>query len=416
MPVTITLPRGTRPVRIAVMALALVGGFFTIRSGAAFFLATPATAEIALQIDPTNGDAMSTRADEWLKTVQMGDEAAKLSAFSRQALEQSPYNVIALRDIGIITAANDDEPGAERLLSLASRLSLRDYLTHAWLLDYRFRTGQVAASVREADIVLRQMPENWEIIMPALVALTNDPRVIDPLARALAAKPDWRGTFLYKLSEANPNPPETFALLQRLKALGSAASKEELDQYFVVAGQKTPVRTLYAQWVALLPSSAKGESAALLHDPDFAGLDAPPPFGWRLYPSEGVYAERGPGPGGMGSALFASFAGDKETVFANQELVLYPGHYRLSGRAFADDAIDKGTFRWSVICMTKEHQAQLGQAPITTIPGKLVSYAIEFDVPADCDQQGIALVGAAVGDSFDTPGLYVDGLQLKRLR
>lgn len=398
------------------MALAIVAGFFTLRSGAAFFLATPKTAEIALQIDPTNSDAMSARADEWLKTVQLGDEAASLAAFSRRALERSPYDVVALRDIGIITAANDDEKGAERLLSLASRLSLRDYLTHAWLLDYRFRTGQIAASIHEADIVLRQMPENWDVIMPALVALTSDPRVIDPLARTLAAKPEWRGTFLYKLSESNPNPPLTFALLRQLKALGSAASKEELDQYFVVAGQKTPVNALYAQWVALLPPSAKGESTALLHDADFAGLDAPPPFGWRLHPSEGVYAERGPGPGGMGSALFASFAGDKETVFADQELVLGPGHYRLAGRAFAEDAIDKGTFRWSVICMTKGHQAELGQAPITTIPGKLISYAIEFDVPADCDQQGLALIGAGVGETFDTPGLYVDRLQLKRLR
>jgi len=416
MAALVTIPRGTRSARIAVMALAIVAGVFTIRSGLAFLLATPATAELALQIDPTNGDAMSARADEWLKTVNLGDEAASLTAFSRRALEQSPYDVVALRDIGIITAANDDEKGAERLLSLASRLSLRDYLTHAWLLDYRFRTGQITASVREADIVLRQMPENWDIIMPALVALTNDPRVIDPLARTLANKPDWRGTFLYKLSEANPNPPQTFALLRQLKALGSAASKEELDQYFVVAAKKTPVRDLYAQWVALLPPSAKDEHGALLHDADFAGLDAPPPFGWRLYPREGVYAERGSGPGGMGSALYASFPGDQETVFANQELVLAPGHYRFAGRAFAEDAVDKGMFRWSMTCMTKGHEAELGKAPIVTIPGALISYAIEFDVPAGCDQQGLALIGTGEQDTFDTPGIYVDRLQLKRLR
>lgn len=118
----------------------------------------------------------------------------------------------------------------------------------------------------------------------------------------------------------------------------------------------------------------------------------------------------------MGNALFASFAGDKETVFADQELVLGAGHYRFAGRAFAEDAVDKGTFRWSLICMTKGHQAELAKAPITTIPGTLISYAVEFDVPADCDQQVLALVGAGVGETFDTPGLYVDRLQLKRLR
>ena len=399
----VTIQRGTRGVRAAVLALAIMAGVFTLRSGLAFFLATPATAELALQIDPTNSDAMSARADEWLKTVQLGDEAASLAAFSRRTLERSPYEVVALRDIGFITAANDDEAGAAKLLSLVSRLSLRDYLTHAWLLDYRFRTGEIAESVREADIVLRQQAENWDVIMPALVALTNDQRVIEPLARTLATKPVWRSNFLYKLNEANPNPPGTFALLMRLKGLGAPASKEELDQYFVFAGKKTPVRTVYAQWVALLPPSAMGEGAALLHDPDFAGLDAPPPFGWRLYPGEGVYAERGAGPRGMGSALFASYPGDKETVFADQELVLPPGHYRLTGRAFAEDAIDKGTFRWSVICMTKGHEAELGQVRLATTPGALVAYGLQFDVPADCDQQGLALIGSGVGDTFDTP-------------
>ena len=412
----VTIPRGTRVVRIAVMTLAIVAGTFTLRSGLGFLLATAQTADVALQIDPSNTDAMSVRADEWLKTVNLGDEAAALAAFSRRVLERSPYEVVALRDIGIITAANDDEAGAEKILTLAARLSLRDYLTHAWLLDRRFRTGRIAASIHEADIVLRQMRENWDVIIPALIALTNDPRVIDPLARTLATRPVWRGTFLFKLNTANPNPSATFALLQRLKSLGAAASKDELDQYFVSAAAKTPVRQLYAQWVALLPPGARGEGAALLHDHDFAGLDAPPPFGWRLYPAEGTYAERGAGPAGMGSALYASFAGDKETVFADQQLVLDAGRYRLSGRAFAEDAIAKGTFRWSVTCRTPGRQADLGQAPIVTSPAKLVSYGMEFDVPAGCDQQYLTLIGSAGSDSFDTPAVYVDRLQLVRLR
>lgn len=412
----ITIQRGTRAVRAAVSALAVIAGILTLRSGLAFFLAAPATAEIALQIDPTNTAAMSARADEWLKTVQLGNEAASLAAFSRRTLERSPYEVVALRDIGFITAANDDQAGAAKLLSLVSRLSLRDYLTHAWLLDYRFRTGQVAEAVREADIVLRQQAENWDVIMPALIALTNDRRVIEPLARTLTTRPVWRSEFLYKLSDANPNPAGTFALLMRLKAMGAPASKEELDRYFVVAAQKTPVRTLYDQWVALLPPSAKREGSALLRDTDFAGLDAPPPFGWRLYPGEGVYAERGAGPGGMGSALYAAFAGEKDTVFADQVLVLAPGHYRLTGRAFAEDAVDKGTFRWSVLCMTKDHVAELGQVRITTKPGALVAYGLQFDVPAGCDQQGLALIGSSTGGTFDTPAIYVDRLQLVRLR
>lgn len=412
----IALRRGTVAVRAIVLTLALVAGAFTLRSGLAFLLATPATAELALRIDPTNTNALSMDANERLKTVELGAPAAKLAADSKRILEHSPYEVVALRDIGIITASNDDETGAAKLLNIAARLSLRDYLTHAWLLDYRFRTNAVAPAVTEADILLRQDEQNWPVILPALIALTRDPRIIDPLAHVLATRPYWRGTFITRLGSDNPHPDTTLALLTRLKAIGSPASKEELDPYFIrMADQLSPTE-LFAQWVALLPPSAQSAGKGLLREGDFTGLDASPPFGWRLYPADGVYAERNAGPAGMGSALYISYSGERETVFANQELVLPPGHYRFTGRAFAEDAIDAGVFRWSIICMTKGAAGVLGTAPINPTPGQLGRYAVEFDVPAKCDQQQLALTGIARDATFDTLALYVDGLDIKRLR
>jgi len=412
----ISLRRGTTAIRIVVLGVALVGAFFTLRSGLAFLLATPTTAELAVRIDPTNTNALSVDANERLKTVELGAPAAKLAADSKRILEHSPYEVVALRDIGIITASNDDETGAAKLLNIAARLSLRDYLTHAWLLDYRFRTNAVAPAVTEADILLRQDEQNWPVILPALITLTRDPRIIDPLAHVLATRPYWRGTFITRLGSDNPHPDATLALLTRLKAIGSPASKEELDPYFIrMADQLSPTE-LFAQWVALLPPSAQSAGRGLLREGDFTGLDASPPFGWRLYPADGVYAERNAGPAGMGSALYISYSGERETVFANQELVLPPGHYRFTGRAFAEDAIDAGVFRWSIICMTKGAAGVLGTAPINPTPGQLGRYAVEFDVPAKCDQQQLALTGIARDATFDTLALYVDGLDIKRLR
>ena len=201
----IALRRGTMAVRVVVLALALVAGFFTVRSGLAFLLATPATANIAIRIDPTNTNALSVDANERLKTVELGAPAAKLAADSKRILEHSPYEVVALRNIGIIAASNDDEKGAAKLLDVAARLSLRDYLTHAWLLDYRFRTNEVAPAVKEADLLLRQDDQNWPVIIPALIALSRDPRIIAPLAHTLATRPYWRGTFLTRLGSDNPD-------------------------------------------------------------------------------------------------------------------------------------------------------------------------------------------------------------------
>jgi hypothetical protein len=412
----IALRRGTVAVRVVVLTLALVAGVFTLRSGLAFLLATPATAQLALRIDPTNTNALSMDANERLKTVELGAPAAKLAADSKRILEHSPYEVVALRNIGIIAASNDDEKGAARLLDIAARLSLRDYLTHAWLLDYRFRTNQVAPAVKEADLLLRQDDQNWPVILPALITLTRDPRIIDPLAHTLAARPYWRGTFITRLGSDNPYPDATFALLTRLKAIGSAASKDELDPYFIKSADRLSPSQLFAQWVALLPPSAQSASKGLLREGDFAGLDASPPFGWRLYPAEGVYAERGTGPAGMGSALYVSYSGERDTVFANQQLVLPAGHYRFAGRVYAEDAIDAGVFRWSIVCMTKDATGVLGTAPVNPQPGQLGHYAVEFDVPAKCDQQQLTLTGTARDTTFDTLALYVDGLDITRLR
>ena len=412
----IALRRGTTAVRLVVLAVALGAAFLTLRSGLAFLLATPATAKLALRIDPTNTNALSVDANERLKTVELGAPAAKLAADSKRILEHSPYEVVALRNIGIITASNDDEKGAANLLDIAARLSLRDYLTHAWLLDYRFRTNDVEQAVKEADILLRQDDQNWSLIMPALIALTRDPRIIDPLGRTLATRPYWRTTFLIRLGRENPHPEATLALLMRLKAIGSPPSTDELDSYFSKSARRLSAAELYDEWRALLPPSAGAAAKDLLREGDFGGLDVAPPFGWRLFPTDGVYAERSQGPAGMGSALYVSYSGEHETVFASQELVLPPGHYRFSGRAYAQDAIDAGTFRWSIICMTTGADGVLGTAPIDPKPGQLSHYADEFDVPARCDHQQLALSGVARDTTFDTLVLYVDGLEINRVR
>ena len=58
----------------------------------------------------------------------------------------------------------------------------------------------------------------------------------------------------------------------------------------------------------------------------------------------------------------------------------------------------------------------LATAPVNPVPGQLGRYAVEFDVPSKCDQQQLALTGTARDTTFDTLALYVDGLDITRLR
>jgi hypothetical protein len=66
--------------------------------------------------------------------------------------------------------------------------------------------------------------------------------------------------------------------------------------------------------------------------------------------------------------------------------------------------------------MTKGATGVLGTAPINPVPGQLGRYAVEFTVPSACDQQQLTLTGTARDTTFDTLALYVDGLDITRLR
>lgn len=415
---TVTLPRGTIAVRVVVVVIALLLTAVTARSALAFMFAAGdpegGGPEIALKIDPRNSDAMSAAGDARLQTVNLGAQARALRQFSRETLEQSPYAVVALRNIAMITVAEDNEREALKLVRVATKLSQRDYLTHAWLLGYLFRNDKVAESVHEADILLKQRQETWDVVIPALIALTSDNRVIEPLSRTLATNPYWRGDFLIKLGLVNRYPDASFAILSRLKALGAPANPEELSPYFRSdAATKMPPATLYAQWRALLPRDAGKAGDALLRDGDFAGLKAPDPFNWRFFPGEDVYAERGQGPSGMGNALFVSFHGTRDTQFATQRLVLAPGTYELRARTLGDEQNASEFFKWSVRCLTVGREAVLAEGGLNTQVAQFLPHQLRFVVPVGCDQQVLSIDGVGGDPSTDRVAMYIDSLTLR---
>lgn len=398
---------GSRAMRIAMLALGLGAAFLIVQSGLAFMLA-PSAPEIALRIDSQNGDVMASVADARFATAKLGSEADALTMFSRQTLARSPYQVVAMRNIGLITAAEGNEKAALKLVRIAARMSLRDYLTHAWLLDYLFRTDRIDESVREADITLKQRVETWDIIGPALVILTRDRRIVRPLARTLAARPYWRGMLLQRLGTDNPHPDASYAIYRRLKELGAPADSDELAPYFRSAMGKVPINQLYTEWLSLLPRGSEKTGSTLVHDGDFAGLAAPPPFNWQLFPDSDVYAERSTGPANMGSALYAGYTGNRQVTFASQLLVLTPGRYRMTGRGYADQAVGPGYFAWQLICNTPDRVTTLARRDLDLWPSAFTQYRLDFEIPAGCDQQRFELTGAPAGPISGTIAMYAD--------
>jgi len=408
----LAISSGSRGARIGIVILAALALIFVLRTGLSLVLA-PVNPVLAHRIDGGNAVALGELSEARMLGARDDADIADVARISRTALRASPLEAVALRNIGFVMAVTGREREASRLLELAGRLSLRDYLTHAWLLDYRFRNNQVHGAVDQADIVLRQRAETWPVILPALTRLLTDPRVIAPLSQALAAHPYWRGTFMQGLGGDGVDGDAAFALLRRLRAIGAPATAAEQANYFLAIAKSAPPSLVYRRWLALLPAGTLPADQALLRDGDFAGLNAPPPFNWQFYARDDVYAELSQGPDGRTKSLYVSFDGNNQSNFVTQKLMLAPGRYRLRGAAFPDGEIGPGQIAWSLRCGGLTDSAEVVKVPVVAPRPAWTRFDAAFEISAGCPSQQLWLIGYP-SEVMDPAALWIDQVSIAR--
>lgn len=402
----IAVPSGGRAARVLVVVLALIALVMTVRTGLGFAL-IGRQPSLAARIDAGNGAAVAAHAETRMLSAQTDADVGDVERLARAALIEAPLEVSALRNLGFVWAVTRREPQARRLLALAGDASLRDYLTHAWLLNDYFAQDRVFDAIREADVVLRQDVTVWPVVMPELARLLSDRRAIEPLAQRLATKPYWRPSFLRALGGEGVDREAGYTLLRRLKTLGAPATTAERQPWFASMATAEP-RLLYRRWTGLLERPLPSGQARL-RDGGFEGLDAPSPFNWTYFPKDGVYAERSAGPDRKNGALYLSYDGLALVSFATQKLVLPAGRYRLNGRAFGDGPVDPAHFAVQLRC--GEIGAELARAAIAPGEEAWTPFALDFAVPAACPAQHIWFIGLA-GESLDPVAIWVDGLAI----
>ncbi|WP_422056501.1 hypothetical protein [Sphingomonas sp.] len=409
----VQLPTGSWPARIGavVIALLFIGLLFQSRVG---FMLARIQPDAALAIAPTNPEALRGNIDYRLMRAKREDQAA-LTDLSLRALRAEAYNPTALRTLGLFAAFDKKDAQAERLFSMSARFSLRDLFTHAWLLENRLANGRYAEAFSEADILLRQRSTNWEVIVPMLAQRLKDKRLIAPMADILATNPSWRGMLLHNLADEKVDLEAGHALLARLAALGSPPTIEEASPYFQRAVTETRLPLLHRRWMALLPRATRIKAAGLLRDGDFAAPDIPPPFGWRFRPEDGVIVERGESliPG-QGSALYVSYPGDRQVTFAEQQLVLGAGRYRLAGRTTTDADLPAGQVYWSLRCGSGAKESEIAKQPLSPGIDLPDRFTLTFDVPPGCIGPRLSLIGGK-SETIESANLWVDALTLTRV-
>ncbi|HEV2080922.1 MAG TPA: hypothetical protein VGR32_00570 [Brevundimonas sp.] len=361
-----------------------------------------APVEAAIRVAP-GSPAVLSRAAEAEFVAGRNDQARDLAEL---ALRSSPFDVRALRVLGL-AIAKEDEAAADPILTLAGNWSLRDDPSHAWLMTRRLRQGDYVGAFGHADALARRRPELWPGIFRLFTtAAAEDPRAVPALLQRIAAHPPWRNEYLGVL-RSDPRGPQVQAAI----VLGLNDGPGRL--------RDPELQLIYRDWLdaGRLPGLIElrrrsGRPAPGLHDGGFDGLPAPAPFGWQLEQNPGVVATLSQDED-RGGILYVETDGFRGQTVASQLLLLPAGAGRLTFRSRVESGVEDSRLRWTLACV--ESGAPLAQQ-IVPVSADWRDVSVAYDVPGSgCTAQWLKLETTSgprrtfIAASFDRVAVFAGG-------
>ena len=346
--------------------------------------------EIAIRVAP-GSPLVLRRAAEGELAAARNENAA---ALSRDALGRSPFDVRALRVVGLTEARAGRSDQANELLTLAGNWSLRDDPTHAWLMEQRLRNGDYVSSFAHADTLARRR----EDIQPQLfnlftAAATSDPlRVIPVLTRLLAAKPPWRSAYLSSLHARNDGLQVAASLALTLQGSRAPLTTQELQDLYLTLLAKGQVPIL----TAVRERLNRPATGAAVTNGGFDDATAPEPFQWSLIQKAGAVAEiMNDDVAPSNSALRVEYDGYSAANFVRQRVFLSPGRYRFRAGSRTEAGEPAGRLEWTLTC-DPGGQSLFTAGAVGARPSSREGWTpstMDFSVPQGCLSQWLELRG-----------------------
>jgi len=375
-----------------------------------------APAEIAIRLAPTSPLVLRRAAESELAAGVENDNDAnrfrQAADLSRDALSRSPFDVRALRVVGLTEARAGREASADDILTLAGNWSLRDDPAHAWLVEHRLKQGDYASAFAHADTLVRRRedirPQVFELFT---TAATLDPqRALPQVAVLLSARPPWRQSYLESLHGDARGLQVAVNLAVLLQAGRAPLTNEELHQLYMQLLDKGQVEAVRVVRDRLNRPSA----ASLVTNGGFGDASAPKPFQWRLASDAGVIAEIVPDDVRPADpALRIDYDGYSASRIAEQLMFLTPGRYRLSAESRAEEGDPAARLALTLTCAPGD--AQILSVPAAA-PGAQVwtPFSATFAVPAGCHGQWLRLETRA-GDTRERTVAWLDRVAVTRI-
>lgn len=316
------------------------------------------------------------------------NRVANAASLGRDALVRAPFDVRALRVVGLTEARAGRVDAADDILTLAGNWSLRDDPAHAWLVEHRLRRGDYASSLAHADTLVRRRedirPQVFRLF--TLAAATDRERALPVVARLMATRPPWRQSYLDSLYTSTDGLQVAAALAVLLQSSPAPLTNGELHQFYMQLldkGQLEAVRTVRTR--------LNRPPAAAVTNGGFGDAGAPEPFQWRLDQHAGVIAEIVPDDlRPTDPALRVEYDGFSQSRIAEQLMFLAPGRYRLTAEARAEAGDPGARLAWTVTCAPGD----LGILAAPSAPPGAAAWkplSADFTVPAACTAQWLRL-------------------------
>ena len=346
-----------------------------------------APVEMAIRLAPGSPLVLRRAAESELAAGRIDNAAA----LSRDALVRSPFDVRALRVLGLTEARARREDAADDILTLAGNWSLRDDPTHAWLVERRLRRGDYASSFAHADTLVRRREDiQPQVFRLFTVAGTADPqRSLPVVARLLAARPPWRVAYLTSLNQTPQGLQVAASLAVLLQAGRAPFTNDELQQFYSAlmnAGGIESIQTIRGRLNRPPLDTAVTNGG-------FDEADHPGPFQWRLYEKAGIVAgitadDLSP----SNAALRVDYDGYASGTIAEQLTYLTPGAYRFTVAVRSETGNPTARLAWTLSCATGGGE----KVSIPTVaPGAATNtwtnLSGRFEIPSTCPAQWLRL-------------------------
>lgn len=339
-------------------------------------------------------------------------DAQALRLVARETLRERPIDGGAFRLLGMVAGLESDSERAVDLYRTAARLSPRDDIAQAMLIDASFAQGQVGEGMHHLDALLRIAPHLRAPMLAALLPHTDNSELLEAMVGALAADPPWRGAFARVLRDADPAQAEAF--LAEIAEATPLAPAELAVRVEALTALGEPARAREV-WLQSLPQTDRGLDGWPF-DGGFEGMDQTGGFGWIWSDEPGVTISTDAVDPAQGQqSLQADFSGRVvRFVGPRQRLVLPPGTYEISS-SVDDRTGSSRRFAWFVQCTQGPNLVELDLPPASS--SQWQTARASFDVPPDCQGQQLTLrhTGRSMAERQLSGVLRVDDVQLRKV-